>query len=434
MYKEDYSLHLKACPNTKIMAYDNIPKLDRHTVNTLRGLRKKLNANFKEVTQEDIDQNPLYETFLDFRTLNNGLPNLIIKVKDLTKTDKELAKRVLPVDDLHQNYLQLFIDTVSRNNFIRKYSETQKFLRKYHFLKSGNKRVYEFFRLHSVRGYTLANLMPSTYGYSEFHRYEHQKERIDSYAKRAGYITGFSSDYCGTGEMDLYIRHRTDYFDKKNPDHIFAGPACDYNACPDSKAGMGFGFARGPYSMTRKCFSGNDLTGLAFDYAHNFFEIYKGKRKFFTVRVIGTHEMSGESNRNVDKMLAEFLGKMDKEGRLENTIVQIYSDHGDHVTLWRTLSGNSEMMNPFMFTMLPKKVDEKYGKNVEKNTQRLLTHFDLFATAVKYWKVEPLDRRLKLGKSYLEEEIEEGRSCGDAEVYENCKCLVDGKSGLKDKP
>jgi hypothetical protein len=73
------------------------------------------------------------------------------------------------------------------------------------------KRVYEFHRLHSIRGYTFPNLFASTYGisYNDSWSKEHLK-RIDHYAKDAGYIVGMTSDCCTYPESEVKCKHFTD--------------------------------------------------------------------------------------------------------------------------------------------------------------------------------------------------------------------------------
>ena len=83
---------------------------------------------------------------------------MIIKVRDLIKGNKTMEERVKPLDKDHLNILHIFIDTVSRNNFFRKYKKTAKFLSENYHAEKKKKRVYEFHRVHSIRGYTFPNL------------------------------------------------------------------------------------------------------------------------------------------------------------------------------------------------------------------------------------------------------------------------------------
>jgi hypothetical protein len=66
------------------------------------------------------------EVFVDFRSNKKG--DLILKVRNLIDKDPEIKKRVQKLDKDHLNILHIFVDTVSRNNFYRKYKKTTKFL------------------------------------------------------------------------------------------------------------------------------------------------------------------------------------------------------------------------------------------------------------------------------------------------------------------
>ena len=93
------------------------------------------------------------EVFYDFRK-DPVEGEMVIKLKDLSKKYK-----FENIDNEHPNILNIFIDTVSRQRFHRRYKKVSKFLKKYHFSENKKLRVYEFFRLHSQRGFTAPNLM-----------------------------------------------------------------------------------------------------------------------------------------------------------------------------------------------------------------------------------------------------------------------------------
>jgi hypothetical protein len=222
-------------------------------------------------------------------------------VRNLIKTDPEVAERVKALDDDHYNILHIFIDTVSRNNFFRKYKKTTKFLQEHYHTKGKSKRVYEFFRMHSIRGYTFPNLFASTYGiaYADSWSKEHLK-RIDHYAKDAGYIVGMTSDCCTYPESEVKYKGKPYvYSDTVDPDHMMYQLACDWNSMPKDNP-LSFGFGRGPYSVSRNCLFERDLAGASLEYMEKFFDTYKDQRKFFTARIISAHEFTGENNHYID--------------------------------------------------------------------------------------------------------------------------------------
>lgn len=160
---------------------------------------------------------------------------------------------------------------------------------------------------------------------------------------------------------------------------MFYQPSCDWNNMPKADP-FTFGFGRGPYSVSRNCFMKRDLSGMSFEYMYKFWKTYPEQRKFFTARIISPHEFSGENSRFLDPELAKILNKFDEENLLDDTIVYIYSDHGDHIDflMWNTVSGYSELMNPPLFMILPDHLAEKHHDNLVENEQRLITHYQLF--------------------------------------------------------
>lgn len=161
-------------------------------VHTRKGRRSETPESF---------ENGDREVFIDFRKSMQG--EFVLKVRNLKEKDPEVKKRVKPQDDDHYNILMIFVDTLSRANFHRKYHKTKALLQKYHYLQKKKLRAYEYFRLHSIRGYTFPNLFASTYGipYLDSWTDEHLK-RIDHYAKEQGYIVGMTSDCCTYTESE----------------------------------------------------------------------------------------------------------------------------------------------------------------------------------------------------------------------------------------
>lgn len=162
-------------------------------------LQEKVNKDIKAVDEEEFLKGDK-EVFIDFRSKDEG--ELVLKVRDLTKKNSKVKQEVKNLDNENLNILRIFIDTVSRNNFHRKYKKTLKFLKKYHYLKKKDKRVYEFFRLHSIKSWTFPNLFASTYGRDFEGWSETNLTRIHTYARKKGYITGFTSDCCVVSESE----------------------------------------------------------------------------------------------------------------------------------------------------------------------------------------------------------------------------------------
>lgn len=167
---------------------------------------KKTNSSLTPATEEEFE-NGDHELFLDFRENPEG--EVKVKFRNKLEKDQELKDRVKESDKENPNVIHLFLDTVSRQEFYRKYKKTVDFLEKRHNSKNKTERVssFEFTKFHSIKPFTSANLFPSTYGFSEdFSNLNHSKS-IANYFKEKGYINGFSTDSCIFSEL---------YYDCKN--------------------------------------------------------------------------------------------------------------------------------------------------------------------------------------------------------------------------
>ena len=166
-------------------------------------LQSRIHELMQSETPTSMEENDR-ELFIDFRTKPEG--EFKIKIKNMKDRHPEVKKRVKPVDDDNLNVLMIFIDTLSRSNFHRKYRKTKKILGKYNYKNQASSRLYEYFRLHSIRSYTFPNLIASSYGITD-ETYDTMpksyRKRITRYAQEKGYITGFGADYCSICEADL---------------------------------------------------------------------------------------------------------------------------------------------------------------------------------------------------------------------------------------
>lgn len=202
-------------------------------------------------------------------------------------------------------------------------------------------------------------------------------------------------------------------------------PACDDNLLP-WKNRFTFGFGRGPYTITRNCFLGKDALQYQVDYAKQFFDTYKYERKFYSMHIIDSHEMTGElAEMTIDPLIDELINYLEKQGHLDKTIVHLYSDHGDHVNpiAFKTESGKIERFNPFYALMIPASLARRVEENLVTNTQRLTTAFDLFETNMEYLGY---DRQYPNGRSLMKEVIPANATCKDrfpVDYEDECKCF-----------
>lgn len=205
-------------------------------------------------------------------------------------------------------------------------------------------------------------------------------------------------------------------------------PACDPNLLP-LKDPFTFGLGRGPFTVHENCFLKRNILQYSMNYTKQFFDTYKDVRKFFTFRVIDTHEFTGElGNLVVDPILENLMTYLDENGHLNNTLVYFYSDHGDHINPlgYKTISGKTERFNPFFFMILPDHLNKKYGDKVKTNTQRMTVADDIFETNLEYLGFK---RQYKYGESLFNTEIPSNRTCASAYLYDpKGQCFCQPKS------
>ena len=129
----------------------------------------------------------------------------------------------------------------------------------------------------------------------------------------------------------------------------------------------------------------------------------------------------------MDRDFLQFLTGLKEKGYLENTVLIVLGDHGLRNGDFRqTLQGKLEERLPLFTMTFPKWFKEKYptaAENLQANTKRLTTWFDLHATFEHILEYENKQEKSKHGISLLTE-IPAKRSCNDASVPLHwCPCL-----------
>ena len=83
---------------------------------------------------------------------------------------------------------------------------------------------------------------------------------------------------------------------------------------------------------------------------------------------------------------------MQQMGQLENTIVMLLSDHGNHMSPWfyHTHNGLLEQRLPFLFLVAPNaflRRHPSFAESLRENEQKLLTAFDIHATLFQIYRI-----------------------------------------------
>ena len=163
-------------------------------------------------------------------------------------------------------------------------------------------------------------------------------------------------------------------------------------------------------------------------YIRKFWNIYPNTRKFHISKTYGCHMPSQNklTCAQNDVPLEHFLKHF--ANMYKNTYLFLMSDHGFH---WRETSkfneivaGEYEHRNPMLYVISPKR-----HENLESNTQRFVTHYDVHKTL--HYLLS--GKQSPIGKNLITQQIPDKRSCQDVGVPKKwCNCFVksDGKNHL----
>ena len=125
--------------------------------------------NFNKITYENIDERLKPEILLKFDPITQ-MGNINIKINKKDKIAKERNKiynSLLPKDKpKYNNILFLYIDAISRPEFVRSMKHTEKFLSKYY--NSTEKSFYQMMKYQNFIFFTQQNVNPMFFGESMF--------------------------------------------------------------------------------------------------------------------------------------------------------------------------------------------------------------------------------------------------------------------------
>lgn len=86
--------------------------------------------------------------------------------------------------------------------------------------------------------------------------------------------------------------------------------------------------------------------------------------------------------RQLDESLARTLARLDARGHLDNTLLILFSDHGNRLKFfaYATEIGKLEKFWPYLSVRLPSSWSSKYASNARENRDKLISFFDVYQT------------------------------------------------------
>ena len=379
-----------------------------------------------------ITEDKIPEVYVDFINYPEEEDSKYGKIRfNLIKNETLVEERKKKSENnnvIFNNIIVLFIDTLSRVHLKRKMPKLQEWLEKFMKYESKDFINYQFLKYHSLGVHTEINLKPAIFGESVL---SSNGVSIVNYLKEKGFITGQADDYCSPEPYQL-----RQSFDHSNVtygyfDHELISLFCDPNFFRPENP---FPINRGNCAILRRCLYGYDIFHHVFNYSKLFWRTYKGSRRFLRLSSMDSHEATGELIKLMDEPLVEFLDDLYKNGDLNDTIIFLFSDHGNHMSphlsLMPTDDLEMEKVMPFFFILLPKKnqeynntffLDEFYD-NLYKNQQSFVNCYDIHDTIIHiiYNEYEKIKAPFSLkGKSLFKRIDDKLRTCDDfPEIYE----------------
>ncbi len=357
--------------------------------------------NLDKVKYDQIDDELKPEILLKFDPISQ-MGDVSIKINKKEKMAKErnkLYNSLLPKDKpKYSNILFLYIDAISRPEFVRSMKQTEKFLSKYY--NSTEKSLYQMMKYQNFIFFTQQNVNPMFFGESMFNS---NGTSILKHIKKKGYITAHANNICTRQLYDIEDNY-TENIIYDNFDHENIAFMCDPNFYnPENR----FTPYMGPYSIRRRCLYGRDTFEYILEYGEKFWETYINEHKFLRLSFQDAHEGTLEVVKYLDVKLAEFLENFDKKGYLKDTAIFFVSDHGNNmIGFYNILQAEDYVLEKTLgtwFMLLPKKknIDETY---LEKNQQKMVSPYDIHDTLIDMFGYHKKDNVYsRKGKSVYQE-------------------------------
>ena len=336
----------------------------------------KILREIKTINKNDTN----YEVTVEFDYEGNG--NVIINVNPNQTLINERRKLVKKNKVKYENIYFIFIDSVSRNHFKRKFPKTVNLINSYIHNNKNKKEKYDsfqFLKYINFEAHTLNNMVPLFYGAS----LESKKEySLLKRLKSKGYITCGGANICERTFFAL-TRYKVNQNMFEPYDHENYALFCDpnYNNIKVNS------LISGPYSSFKRCLYGKNTFEYIFEYALKFLDSYINERKFLIFQILDGHEGSMEVIKYVDNYLFDFLQILFDKYMNDKSVILLFSDHGNQMpNLHYLLKGEDfiyEKTLGILFIILP----ENNNLNKESlivNEQRFVTPFDIYNTAIDF--------------------------------------------------
>lgn len=397
-------------PQTAQWDFGDISKYSNYPYSILKNM---LDLNDPEVYGNFSEK---VEVHLDFQQTP---AQVVINVKR-NETLAQQRNEIKSEEDPHSpNILMMFIDSVSRNNVRLKLPKLYSYLEK--FYESDSSIPYEsfqFLKFHGLGPTTNPNLVPMFAGVN--FRETDRGDPLIKHFKEKGFVTGTVFNECTRELLNFY--ENSEGFGWEGPDHELNSLFCDPNYLnPENR----FTLWNGAYSPRIKCLYEQPTFSYVVNYTNQFWEKYKGEKKFFKAGNINAHEGTDEVIKYDDDIYVKFFEEFEQKGNFENTLVIVFSDHDSSQPFLRNSDHVYELYLPFLTIILPKKMKnfEQVKREMKFYENRLVTPFDVEKTLLgNIGKKSEFNMK---GRDLFDPSDLKERTCSDFSISdEECRCKI----------
>ena len=402
------------------------------TQNNVEHFNERVSRNIIDMDKYDennsVKKKP--EVILDFSDEENG--KIVINIEKNETLVKERKKLAEENKSKFDNILFIFIDSLSREHFIRKLKKTKKFIEQFMQKENNmNYKSYQFMKYTAFDAFTQMSAQPMFYG-EKMDPKTSNGTFILKYMKQRGYITGQSINLCSR-ELFVTMNNCLNKVEFSDFDHENVAMFCDANYY---NRDYPYPLLQGGFAAIRRCLYGKDSFEYVLEYGMKFWKTYNESKKFLRLAFIDAHERTEEVVKYLDKPLYNFLNDLFVNKLLENTAIFFVSDHGNGMYgFYRDIQADDflfERTLAFWFIILHDFNKKDEIENLEENQQTLLTPYDIFDTLSDIVFDEEnmkVHTRENLGKSVFRKIDAKNRTCmkyTEWPLDELCHCRLPG--------
>ena len=347
-------------------------------------LANKIEKNILPLTKNNSKNK---EVFVSFK---NDKGKIRIKLKKNESLIKEKRKIAEKFSVKFENVYIIYIDGISRINFMRKLKKSSRIIEKIIYREKNNEEfkiynAFQFFKYHNFNGHTAGNIFPLFYGNQKS---SNKGISLVKFFNERGFITAASHNSCNRDIIDWYNFDKNiqySYYDHEN-----AALFCDTNFEDKNKKWS----LTAKSSVFRKCLYGRDSFEYNFEYILQFLEAYKNERKYFRVTFEDGHELTQEVIKYIDNSLSKFIQKLLNDYFTDKTAFIILSDHGAHIPGPHDILVYEEKLTEKYLGLLILILPNKKNYNLENiifNQQKMITPYDIHDTLLHMINVNKYD-------------------------------------------